>query len=566
MKASTSLYKFLKYTFRILKPFIPVVQKYQAAYRRIRTANMYHAVAVNIKDFCFVEKSLKDEPHISIVVPVFNPQKLHFIEMIYSVINQHYSNWELILVNASTDKAIRSYTRDCSQKDVRIKVVDTENEGISANTNRGIQAANGEYVAFLDHDDLLHPCALHSIAEAVQINKNQPDIVYTDEDKINESSSRYSDPHYKPDWSPDLLRNVNYINHLTAIRRECIQKVKGLRPVCDGAQDYDLLLRVVDACSHKIKHVPRVLYHWRATKQSTAQDISNKKYIFKAGEKTLNDHLRRNKINATASSIEGKPGFYEVKYKPVEFSIIIGEVSPVKYEAAAWVDELINIMPKNSELIVGDWYRELSRIGGKEKTNIKFISSEENYWVKAIQASSKEVCICFKIAADPLTQGGLEKLAAVAGNTENTIFSPPIINKQMTIFNSGIVRSGGNTYRLFEGYIFGRSSFFGNTDWVRNVDDLDTAVIAVKTSTIKAVLEDLGTTDYENIHSLESLVTMKDKLQCIVWAHTPFEYIGQLRRKNNNYYHQLQQFRIIPTSIMVMYSDNWGEKYEPDER
>lgn len=560
------LFFLAKIALKILKPFVPTLKRHLDMYRTWRSKNLYHAGALTVKDFCFVEKELKYEPLISVVVPIFNPKRIHLMEMVYSVVNQHYSNWELILVNASSSKNLREYTKDCANIDVRIKITDTENKGISANTNMGIDSAKGDYIAFLDHDDLLHPCALHSIAEAIQIKKNQPDIVYTDEDKIDESSSRFFDPHYKPRWSPDLLRNVNYINHLTAIRRECVQRVKGLRSVCDGAQDYDLLWRVIDICSPKIKHIPRVLYHWRAAEQSTAQDILTKKYIFKAGVRTLKDHLRRNKINATVSAIKGKPGFYEVKYKPVGFSIVIGKVSPAKYgAAAAWVDQLTDVIPEDSEIIVGDWYRDLSHRRKKETINIKFISSEENYWAEAIKASSKEVCICFKIAANPILPGGLAKLAAVVSSRENAIVSPPIINRSMTIFHSGIIKVGGDTHRLFEGYIFGRGTFFGNTDWVRNVDDLSTAVVAFKTSTIKVLLEDLGSRDYENIHSLDSLVYMAEKPQFIVWAHTPFEYIGPLRFRKNNYYHQVQQFRLVPTSIMIMYSDNWGEKYERDE-
>ncbi|MEX0881317.1 MAG: glycosyltransferase, partial [Candidatus Saccharimonadales bacterium] len=216
----------------------------------------YNAWASSNKDLCFVNKKINYAPLISIIVPVFNTRHEHLLEMVYSVVNQHYGNWELLLVNGSTKSDRRRQTVACAQIDTRIKIIAISgNKGISENTNAGLKETAGEYVAFLDHDDLLHPCALHSVVEALQSPK-PADLVYTDEDKVNDSSESFFGPHCKPDWSPDLLRNVNYINHLNLIRTKMVRGVDGLRSICDGAQDYDLLLRIIDKYDPSIIHVP----------------------------------------------------------------------------------------------------------------------------------------------------------------------------------------------------------------------------------------------------------------------------------------------------------------------
>lgn len=155
---------------------------------------------------------LDEKPLISIVIPIYNTPPKYLLPLIYSVACQTYSNWELILVNGSTDKKLRKNLDNYLNIDTRIKAINVNNMGISANTNEGIKIAKGEFIAFCDHDDMLECQALY---EAVRIINHHPevDVIYTDEDKISEDGKKYFSPHFKPDWSPDLLLNVNYITH-----------------------------------------------------------------------------------------------------------------------------------------------------------------------------------------------------------------------------------------------------------------------------------------------------------------------------------------------------------------
>ncbi|HVS79311.1 MAG TPA: glycosyltransferase [Candidatus Saccharimonadales bacterium] len=566
MSGKSIALKFARPVYRLVRPIFPAIMRYYSAYQNYKVAGMYHAGATTIKDYCFVEKKLAYCPLVSVVVPVYNPNEAHFLEMVYSVVNQHYENWELILVNASSDKNLRRAAENCAGIDTRIKVVAIENnQGISANTNIGLKQASGEYVAFLDHDDLLHPCALHSIVEALQ-EKIPAGLLYTDEDKISDNGDRFYLPHYKPDWSPSLLRNVNYITHLTVLKKDLVDKLGGLRSTCDGAQDYDLMLRAADE-KVGIRHVPRVLYHWRAAEGSTADAIANKSYVFKAGVRALSDHLKRNNINAKAVSLSGKPGYYEVIYPKTSYSIIIGPVSPSKYAAAArWLRELMKLLPEagTAEIVIGDWYKKFEVNESNESMRLKFIDDDGgDYWRRAAAAANKEAAVCMKIAALPVDAEALEKLAAAAAHIKQAVLSPVITDHSGTIFGSGIVNVNDVVLRLFEGYKYGRNSFFGDTDWVRDVDDLTTEVVALRTSTLRSLLKK-DSTDYDNAATVGALISSQaDKSSSIIWGYSLFEYLGPLKFTNSNRYHRVQQFRFVHTPKLVI--DNWGEKNEIDE-
>ena len=259
---------------------------------------------------------ITDGPQISVIVPVYNTSKRYFFEMIYSIISQAYQNWELILVNASDDDQKTAYIAESIDKDRRIRLIKTKNAGISANTNLGIAAAKGSFIAFVDHDDTLDPYALYEVAKA--ITGNDAELIYSDEDKISDDSQTYFDPHYKPDWSPDLFTHVNYINHLTVVKLELLNKVGALDPSKDGAQDYDLLLRVIDQ-KPVIYHIPRVLYHWRSVLNSTAQNFESKRDITLAGVAALSEHFARRGIQgAKVTAKENRPGFYETQLQPYQ--------------------------------------------------------------------------------------------------------------------------------------------------------------------------------------------------------------------------------------------------------
>lgn len=253
------------------------------------------------------------EPLISVVVPLYKTPELFLTALVQSLKVQSYSNWELVLSDGSGENSpIENILKSMTNGDKRIKVIAADKPySISKNTNRAIKHAKGEFIAFADHDDLLAPDALFEVIKALN-EDNSLEFIYTDEDKTDETGQTFFEPHMKPDFNIDLLRTNNYICHLSIIKKELLDKIGYLDSLYDGAQDYDLTLRAVEN-TDKIYHIPRVLYHWRAHVNSTAENPESKLYAFEAGRRAIQAHYNRVGINATVVNGEHL-GFYRTKY------------------------------------------------------------------------------------------------------------------------------------------------------------------------------------------------------------------------------------------------------------
>lgn len=397
-----------------------------------------------------ITKQPKDQTmKISIVVPCYNTPKKYFEPLLASVFAQGYENWELILVDASDSAAATKYLHDRAQADTRINYLRTTNEGIALNTNKGISKAAGELVAFLDHDDMLDQDALAESAE--MFTKDQSiELVYSDEDKISDDGEQYFEPHFKPDFSLDMLRNVNYITHFVVVKKGLVDELGGIREGFDGAQDYDFLLRAVDT-GVKIGHVPKILYHWRQAEGSTAADFSNKKHVTEAGCRALKDHYKRRKITGvTPYAIENRPGFYRAEYHLndarrqiiVDFSEVqLSQLEKeyilehyrankdvIKYHMEVLEDKLPNERNSNQLLVNG-----------------AFIPAHE----------TTDIASLFGLASETGVSG----------------VSPKIV-RAGKVFDSGIVKTDRVTKYLFRGANPERPTGFGSLEWVRNVDEL----------------------------------------------------------------------------------------------
>ncbi len=234
------------------------------------------------------------QPTISILLPTYQPRKEWLEQAIASVKAQSYEKWQLCICDdASSESWIREYLQTEAATDPRICVTFREtNGGISAALNGAGELAAGEYVTFLDHDDVLHPFALHYVAEACQ--EDSVDVLYSDEDYLNPSGKR-SGPTFKPDWSPELLAVCMYFGHLLVAKRDLVESVGWFRSAYDGAQDYDLALRLVES-ARKIRHIRRVLYHWRQHPQSTSMNLEAKPYAHDAGYRAVSDTVARREI------------------------------------------------------------------------------------------------------------------------------------------------------------------------------------------------------------------------------------------------------------------------------
>lgn len=328
----------------------------------------------------------------SVLVPLYNTPDSFLKAMIESVQAQTYKNWELCLADGS-DKE-HSFVGEICKKyadgDRRIKYEKLErNLGISENTNACIRMATGEYIALFDHDDLLHPSALYEVMRA--ICEHGADFVYTDENTFSEEPRDAYNPHFKPDFSPDTLRSYNYICHLSVFSRELLDSVGYFRSEYDGSQDYDLILRLTEKAK-KVFHIRKILYYWRAHKNSVAQDVGAKPYTVTAAKKALAAHLERCGLKGEVldSSV---PTTYHIKYE-IDGNPLISVIIPNKdhtddldiclkslYEKSSYKNFEVIIVENNStEKETFEYYEAIAQKHG----NIKIVKWEDNFNYSAI--------------------------------------------------------------------------------------------------------------------------------------------------------------------------------------
>ena len=268
-------------------------------------------------------------PKISIVVPMYKTNMKFFEELINSLKNQTYSKWELCLADGSPEKNKEFEKIIENNNKIKYKFLG-KNEGISENTNEAIKMATGEYIGFLDHDDTLSENALYEIVNCLNKDKSV-DFIYTDEDKLDQNYM-YFDPYFKPDFSPETLECNNYITHFVVVKKDLIDKIGMLDSKYNGAQDFDFVLRATEK-SKKIVHIPKVLYHWRVHRESTAFLPDTKPYAFEAGKRAVEAHLNRIGKKANVEESQDVPGAYKINYEIVgnpNITIIIPNKDNIK--------------------------------------------------------------------------------------------------------------------------------------------------------------------------------------------------------------------------------------------
>ena len=322
-------------------------------------------------------------PKISLIVATYNTKESYLREMIESVVNQSYSNWEVCIADGSTNDKVENYIKSHYLSDERIKFKRLDkNYGISGNMNAALEMVTGEYLGLYDHDDFLEYNALFEVVKSLQVTKY--DVVYTDEDKFDDSKGRFADPNFKPDFNIDLFRSHNYITHFFVVNMDIVKVIGGMKKEYDGAQDYDFMFRVFEQ-TNNIYHLPKMLYHWRMHSLSTAMNPESKMYCYDAGKNAILDHYKRIGIEASVKMLP-KPyyGCYETTYmtpgNPL-VSIIIPNMDH-KDVLKTCIDSLFEVNTyRNIEIIVVEnnskkeetfeYYHELET----EHANVKIV-----YW------------------------------------------------------------------------------------------------------------------------------------------------------------------------------------------
>lgn len=315
---------------------------------------------------------------ISILVPAYESSPVFLREMIESVVAQSYTEWELCIADGSSSDAVKNCVMDMVGRygavlgSSRIKYQKLDkNYGISVNSNKALEMANGDYVGLLDHDDLLTPDALFETVSMLQqgiceegcILNNKIYAVYSDEDKVDGTTGRHFDHHKKPAFNLDLLRTNNYVCHFFVVNSSVAKRVGGFRTEYNGAQDHDFILRCVEnAPRESVAHIPKVLYHWRAHEDSTADHPESKLYAYDAGKRAVEAHLERMNIAAQVL-YTSHLGFFRIKYEVGDEKVAVMSKETwdvVKQDSLEQIEEdYIMILNDNLHPVTPNWRAEL---------------------------------------------------------------------------------------------------------------------------------------------------------------------------------------------------------------
>ena len=274
----------------------------------------------------------QQKPLISVLLPTYNTPEKFLRRAIASVRDQIYPHWELCVADdGSTAPHVRSVLEEHAAQDSRIKITFRDQNGhIAQATNSAFALVTGEWIACLDHDDVLREHALAEVALAIAKDP-KAQLIYSDEDKISESEEKRFAPYFKPDYSPDLFRSQNYLNHLTVHRAANIRRVGGWRTGFEGSQDFDLNLRIIETIDRTdIVHIPKILYHWRAIEGSTALDSDTKNYALDATARALEEHMERESIRGKVQPVRKDIPFFRIVYDVPAPEPLVSLIIPTK--------------------------------------------------------------------------------------------------------------------------------------------------------------------------------------------------------------------------------------------
>lgn len=441
-------------------------------------------------------------PKFSVVVPLYHTPAKFLKDLVRSMMYQSYANWELCLVNASPeDVHLTSLLENWAMRDKRIRVIRLEkNLGIAQNTNAGIAASTGEFIAFLDHDDFLEPDALFCYADALNKDKTI-DVFYSDEDKTDEYAAHYFYPHFKSDFNIDLLHANNYMCHFLAVRKSLVDTVGGLNEKFDGAQDYDFVLRLTEN-TKKIYHCPRILYHWRCSNQSTAANQGNKMYAIHAGKAALNAHYKRIGWNARAQ--EGAvDGWYQTKFTLKEeplVSILIPNKDHTDdldvclnsfFERADYQNYEFIIIENNSVLPETFAYYEKIE---KEHDNVKVVYWEAGFNYSAInnfgfKFAKGDYIMLLNNDVELITPDIFQSMLGFCMRPEVGIVGAKLLYNDHTVQHAGVlVDAGGLADHVFKGIHEDDPGYMGRAISSQDVSAVTAACLLVK----RSVYEEVG--------------------------------------------------------------------------
>ena len=443
-------------------------------------------------------KKLPYRPMLSIVMPVWRPDPTHLRDAIDSVMGQTYDRWELCIADGGSSGDAAEILRELGRTDERIRVTRLErNLGISGNTNAAIDAARGDFVAFLDQSDTLAAHALFGVAVALNRDPGT-DMLYSDWDILSEDGASRVNPFFTPEWSPDLLLSTNYVVHLNVIRRRLVEEVGGLRPELDGAQDWDLVLRISEK-TERIARLPGVLYHWRADATSAVMSLDSKPAAEIAQRRAVQDHLDGLGVAAVVTRDEG--GQIAVRFEAANqptVSIII----PTRHNRGLLercLDGIQRSSYEHREVLIVEtagrtadresWYENLQ---SRYPCRVVWWEGDFNYSAVnnlAAREAAGEILVFLNDDTEPLDETWLDHIVGWLQRDAIGVVGAQLLADDGTIQHGGVVVGlQGFAEHLFRGLLPGEWTLLGSTSWCRNASAVTGACLAIR----KELFDEVG--------------------------------------------------------------------------
>ena len=488
-----------------------IAETFRRSYNIIRSTVFYRIPSYSkwMKTPLYTEEELEAQKSgfsdsqtvISIITPLYNTNERFLREMIESVVSQTYSKWELCLADGSDyeHEYISRICQEYSSKDPRIKYLKlNRNYGIIGNSNHAVQMSSGDYIALLDHDDLIHPSALYNIMQ--EITNQEADFIYTDEMTfISPNIKNVSTIHFKPDYAPDNLRANNYICHLTAFKRTLLGNEPAFREGYEGSQDHDLFLRLTSR-ANRIVHIPKVLYYWRAHPESTADSIGNKSYAISSGIKAVSDNLNALGLKADVESAPNDKYKYRIRYTNDPENILVSIIIPnydhvddlkkcidsIKAKTTYPNYEIVIVENNSKEQRTFDYYEILKT----ESDNIRITtwngkgfnwSAINNHGVR--KAAKGDYLLFLNNDTEVITPEWIEELLMYARRRDVGVVGAMLYYPDDTIQHAGIIVGMGNAAEpAFNGIRRGENGYMGRLCYAQNYSAVTGACMMVRRS------------------------------------------------------------------------------------
>ena len=512
-------------------------------------------------------------PKISIIVPLYNTPERFFREMLDSVVNQTYSNWELCLADGSTQTGnLKDIAASYGDERIVYKKLD-KNEGISGNSNRAIEMATGEYVALLDHDDTLMPQALY---ENVALINKDPDyeFIYSDEDKITEDGSRRFNPFFKPDFAPNMFLAFNYITHFVVMKKSLLDEVGCFNAQFNGAQDYDLFLRATEKAK-KIGHIADILYHWRISETSTAFSSDTKSYTVEAGRKALEAALLRRGVKGARVKNNTLDNYYITSYEIPTPHPLISIIIPNKDEVATLKKCIDSILSQstydNYEILVVEnnstgkeifsYYEKLQQL-----QNVRIVTWDGIFNYAAInnfaaRHAKGELLLFLNNDVSVISPDWLEQMAMHALRSEIGAVGAKLYYPDDTIQHAGVVLKigavAGHSHKHLDRWDVGS---FGRMTFAQDVSGVTAACLMVR----KSVFEEVGGFDEQFVVAFNDVdLCLKIREKGYINLFTPFAELYHYESKTRGYEETPEKIKRFEGEQKKWLS-KWDAKYPYD--